>query len=77
MEAHKAKKLAKQVAATELGSAKKLPKTLKGEREELQDPSTTLKVGKEGHKPKRDLPREKLPRTTSKWWNNLVLLLFF
>jgi hypothetical protein len=75
MEAHKAKKLAKQVAATELGSAKKLPKTLKGEREELQE--TTLKVGKERHKPKRDLPREKLPRTTSKWWNNLVLLLFF
>jgi len=58
--------LAKQVATIELGSAKKLPKTPKGEREE----TLTWKVGKEGHQQKRKLPRRKPLRTTSKWWNN-------
>ncbi|CAK9272386.1 unnamed protein product [Sphagnum jensenii] len=37
-EAHKAKKLAKQVAMVELGSANKLSKTPKGEREETIGP---------------------------------------
>jgi hypothetical protein len=44
-EAHEAKKLAKQVVATKLGSAKKLPKTLKGEREETLGPLNNPKSG--------------------------------
>lgn len=44
-EAHKAKKLAKLAAVTELGSAEKLPKTPTGEREKTYWP-LNLKSGK-------------------------------